>query len=110
MKKALAMFVASALLAAAGAAAPQAPAPASSPAQSREPAATSGIRLKLRLDEVAPSRPRITFGPRDGAGEQGSANSLPSLGPSPSRSFDRPSESASQSTSSPYPKDAEQGR
>jgi len=99
MKKMLSVFVASTLLAAAGAAAPQTPSPASSPEKSPEPAAKAGTRLKLRLDELGPSQPPITFGQRDGAGAQGAAGSLPSLGPSRSRSLEQPA---------PFPKDTEQ--
>ena len=93
------MLVWSALLAGAPAAA-QTPAPseASPPAKSSERPV-----LKLRLDEPLRSEPRITFGPRDGMGEQRPADTLPSLGGSPSQAYERPLKA--DSPGSPFPKD-----
>ena len=91
MKKNLEVFVAFALLAAAGAAAPQqvsppAPAPAQSTTQPPQPPAKPV--LKLRLDEVEPRRAGpITFGPKDDGKKQDAAQSLPGLGGNPSKSW-----------------------
>jgi len=90
MKKNLEMFVASALLATAGAAAPQqvstpAPAPAQSATQPPQPPAKP--ILKLRLDEVEP-RPTIRFAPKDNGKKQDAAQSLPEIGGNPSRSWE----------------------
>jgi len=92
MKTNLEMFVAFALLAAAGAAAPQqvstpAPAPAQSATQPPQPPAKP--ILKLRLDEVEP-RPAITFAPKDGGNTQDATQSLPGLGGKPSKSWENP--------------------
>ena len=106
MKKALCVFVSSALLAAAGPAAPQASAPAPSAAPSPAPSPERPV-LKLKLEEPARSEPRITFGPREGTPES-SANTLPSLGGQPSTAFERPAKG--DSPSSPYPKDLTPGR
>ena len=89
MKKNLEIFVAFALLAAAGTAAPQqvsppAPAPAQFPAQPPQPPAKPA--LKLRLDEVDLRR-AITFAPNDGGKKQDAAQSLPGLGGDPSKSW-----------------------
>ncbi|HXM81677.1 MAG TPA: hypothetical protein VN929_07095 [Burkholderiales bacterium] len=89
MKKNLEMFVAFALLAAAGAAAPQqVSTPAPAPAQSATQPPAKPI-LKLRLDEVEP-RPAITFAPKDGGKRQDAAQSLPGLGGKPSKSWENP--------------------
>jgi len=100
MKRALPVFVASALLVTAGPAAPQASAPA------QEPPAASGSRLNLNLEDPARSRPRITFGERDGSGGEAAVRTLPSLGSS-SISFDRPSGLRPESRSSPFPEDTQ---
>ncbi len=107
MKRTLALLAACGLLAAPGAAAPQAGAPAA-PAAQPEPAGKGGTRLKLRLEDLDPSRPTIRFGQREE--EKSPADSLPALGPSPARAFDRSTgtaspSSSSSSTASPFPKD-----
>jgi hypothetical protein len=107
MKRALPVFAASALLVTAVPAAPQASAPPSPPAQ--EPPAASGSRLNLNLEDPARARPRITFGERDGSGDEAAVGRLPSLGGS-SISFDRPSGLQPDSRSSPFPKDTDDGR
>ena len=89
MRKNLEIFVALALLAAAGTAAPQqvsppASAPAQSPAQPPQPPAKPP--LKLRLDEVDLRRV-ITSDPKDGGRKQDAAQSLPGLGGNTSRSW-----------------------
>ena len=91
MKNNLEMFVAFALLATAGAAAPQqvstpAPTPAQSEAQPPQPAAKPA--LKLRLDE-ADLRRVITFDAKDSGNKQDAAQSLPELGGNPSRSLEK---------------------
>ena len=108
MKKALAVCIASSLLAAAGPAAPQSPAPALAP----ERPATAGSP-DLKADQAAKPRPAITFDPRDLAGmasEQSAgstADGLPSLGGGkPARPFDAPSGSGGKV---PYPKDMNPG-
>jgi len=90
MKNNLEVFVAFALLAAAGTAAPQqvstpAPAPAQSATQPPQPEKPA---LKLRLDEVELRR-SITFAPKDGGAKQDAAQSLPGLGGNPSKSWER---------------------
>ena len=75
-------------------AAPQAAAPA--PAGERRP-------LNLQLEEPAHPQPRITFGAPDGKGEQRSADTLPSLGGSPSPAYERPIKA--DAPGSPFPKD-----
>ncbi len=110
MKKTLLVLAASALLAAAGAVAPQQPAPAP-PATAPAPGpSTERPSLNLQLDESGPYRPRITFSPRDA--EQGAAHGLPSLGAGASKAFDQPvpSRIPSQSGSSVFPKDTENAR
>jgi hypothetical protein len=102
MRTALSILVASALLAAAGPAAPQASAPAPS-AESAPAKSPEHPVLKLKLEEPARSEPRVTFGPRDGKGEQSPASTLPSLGGRPSPAFERGV--SADSPSSPYPKD-----
>ena len=106
MKKALAVCIASSLLAAAGPVAPQSPAPAP------ERPATAGSP-DLKADQAAKLGPRITFDPRDLAGmasEQSAgstADGLPSLGGGkPARPFDAPSGSGGKV---PYPKDMNPG-
>ena len=96
------------LLAAAGSAAPQAPAPAPSTAQSPEPAAKSGPKLNLKLEEADRSSPRITFEPKDGASEKARAGSLPELGGRPSPALERPL--APGVRGSPFPEDTNPGR
>jgi hypothetical protein len=75
-------------------AAPQAAAPA--PAGERRP-------LNLKLEEPAHPQPRITFGAPDGKGEQRPADTLPSLGGSPSSAYERPMNA--DAPGSPFPKD-----
>jgi len=75
-------------------AAPQAAAPA--PSGERRP-------LNLNLEEPAYSQPRITFGAPDGKGEQRPADTLPSLGGSPSPAYERPIKA--DAPGSPFPKD-----
>jgi hypothetical protein len=92
MKNNLEMFVAFALLAVAGAAAPQqastpAPAPAQSATQPPQPPAKP--ILKLRLDELE-RRPAMTFTPKDDGNKPDAAQSLPGLGGSPSKSWENP--------------------
>lgn len=106
MKRALPLFVAPALLAAAAPAVPQASDPESPPRQER--AEPRGSRLNLKLEDPAHSRPRITFGERDGGGEA-AARTLPTLG-GPSISFDRPSGLQPGSRSSPFPEDTQLDR
>jgi hypothetical protein len=90
MKTNLEMFVAFALLAVAGAAAPQqvsTPAPALAQSTTQPPQPPAKPILKLRLDEVEP-RPAITFAPKDGGNKQDAAQSLPGLGGNPSKSWE----------------------
>lgn len=92
MKKILEMLVAFALLAAAGAAAPQqasTPAPAPAPSATQPPQPAARPILNLRLDEVEP-RPVITFAPKDGGKEQDAAQRLPGLGGKPAKSWENP--------------------
>src|SRR5207253_4883958 len=73
MKTTLCVFVACGLVAGGATAQQPAPAPAPTPLPER-PA------LKLKLEEPpARSEPRITFGPREGKGEQRPADLLPEL-------------------------------
>jgi hypothetical protein len=97
-----------ALLAAAGSAAPQAPAPAPSSAQSPEPAAKSGPKLNLKLEEADRSSPRITFEPKDGASEKARPSGLPELGGRSSPALERPL--APGVRGSPFPEDTNPGR
>jgi len=93
------LFVAFSLLAAAGPAAPQAPAPAPSDAKtSQQPPAQPERKLNLKLDNPA-QYSRET--PRDG----GSADVLPSLG-ADARPVEKTTPSAVRTT--PYPTDTGQ--
>jgi hypothetical protein len=102
MRTALSILVASALLAAAGPAAPQASAPAPS-AESAPAKSPEHPVLNLKLEEPIRGQPRITFSPREGKGEQRPADTLPSLGGSPSNAYERPLKA--DSPGSPFPKD-----
>jgi hypothetical protein len=102
MRTALSILVASALLAAAGPAASQASAPAPS-AESTPAKPPERPVLNLKLEEPVRGQPRITFGPRDGKGEQRPADTLPSLGGNPSTAYERPLKT--DSPGSPFPKD-----
>jgi len=106
MKAAFSAFAACGLLAAAGPAAPQASAPApaaeTSPAKSPERPV-----LNLKLDEPVRGQPRITFGPREGKGEQRPADTLPSLGGKPSQAYER--SMSADAPNSPFPKDTNPG-
>lgn len=103
MKKALEIFVAFALLAAASAAAAQqAPAPARAPAQSAaQPPQPAEKPLKLRLDELE-RRPVITFTPKDDGKKQDAAQNLPGLGGNPSKSLDDAPSKVVPPTDGPY--------
>jgi hypothetical protein len=104
MRSALSMLVASALLATAGPAAPQASAPAPS-AESTPAKPPERPVLNLKLEEPVRGQPRITFGPRDGKTEQRpAADTLPALGGSPSTTYDRPF--SPDERGSPFPKDS----
>jgi len=97
MKTTLCVFVACGLVAGGATAQQPAPAPAPTPLPER-PA------LKLKLEEPpARSEPRITFGPREGKGEQRPADLLPELG-------GRPSEALVRRPSEVVPKDENPGR
>ena len=91
-------------LAAGGAAAQQPAPPAPAPAASSSTQAAERPALKLKLEEPpARSEPRITFGPREGKGEQRPADLLPELG-------GRPSEALVRRPSEVVPKDENPGR
>jgi hypothetical protein len=99
MRESLCVWIASTLLVAAGPAVAQ---------TTESPPAKSPERppLNLKLDEpILRGQPRITFGPRDGKGEQRPADTLPALGGNPSPLFDRPVKADPGSGASPYPKD-----
>ena len=72
--------------------------------QPPERPAASSAPLNLKLEEPTRGAPRITFEPRQGASDKGAASNLPALGGG-SVSFERPPQSSSQSSSSPFPKD-----
>ena len=97
MKTTLCVFVACGLVAGGATAQQPAPAPAPTPLPERPV-------LKLKLEEPpARSEPRITFGPREGKGEQRPADLLPELG-------GRPSEALVRRPSEVVPKDENPGR
>jgi hypothetical protein len=62
--------------------------------------------LNLKLDEPVSSQPRISFGAPDSKGEKQEkqpADTLPSLGGAPNRSYERPL--SPDTPGSPFPKD-----
>ena len=78
------------LAAFAASAAAQAPAPAEPKAQSQDAPPKPRPPLKLNLDEIDPPHSRITFTPRDDQ-KQDPAASLPGMGGSETRTWQRPS-------------------
>jgi hypothetical protein len=100
MKSTLVLFAASALLAAAGPAAAEEPAPAKPP----ERPAKAAPRLNLKLDEGSSAAPRITFGPRDPSADKAASDNLPTLGVDLPAADGKP-RSRPIVPSSPYPPD-----
>jgi hypothetical protein len=86
MKRTLLAALLAAVLAPAAAQTPSTDPKAAQPA---EPQTKPRAPLKLRLEEAEP-RPRVTFTPKDDGKKDDAASTLPGLGGTPSRTWERP--------------------